>query len=72
MKPEKYTLKETFINPVVAFSKEVFYIFIKEILGFWYCDYCKKYHGPRAKSYSEIISACTYKTYCTLARNKEV
>lgn len=38
---------------------------IMTIFGFWYCDYCQRYHSPRIRKY-KILHKLSFRPVCSI------
>lgn len=65
MKPEKYSFKEFYIDPIISYFVYTF----KQILGcigWWECERCEKFYSPRVKKYCHRVSLIRVDIVCSV------
>jgi hypothetical protein len=65
MKPEKYSFKEFYIEPVISFFVNAFKQFLG-YLGWWECGKCNKFYFPRVKKYRCRVSLIRLDKVCSV------
>ncbi|AWO74948.1 hypothetical protein C1N76_10895 [Geobacillus thermoleovorans] len=65
MKPEKYSFKEFYIEPIVDLGKR-FFKQLLEHLGWWECEKCGKLYSPRVKKYRHRVSLMRLDIVCSI------
>lgn len=71
MKPEKYTIRAFYVDPVLD-TFRYYFLSLLEALGWWECDICGKLMSPRTIRYKQLLSGEYYCSICKEARGKKV
>jgi hypothetical protein len=77
-KPEKYTIKEFYFEPIIYIFKsslEDLFLGLLICLGWWYCSGCEKHYSPRVKKYKIRVATFLKTPYtkdlCSICHEKE-
>lgn len=73
-RPERDSLFEFYLQPImngVARISEALAKGIRGLAGWWFCEYCEKYHGPRTRAFWTRGKSGALNCHCSLPRPEE-